>query len=180
MGSYNKNYYQPRKAVLITYPWLPLEHVFTLGVFFSVLLFCGISGLVDDTNKSFFSYDEKMLKPGMTTQCLTRMNFFLHSVVLHYITNLKKKEDVNRKPTETKRKMIAEQDSMKPALARLSHVLLTRGHHLRLLSNFLQPAQHNAVARRKPVDHVLDLGLFAEILHERLQSAEVVTGNARE
>ena len=82
MGSYNKNYYQPRKAVLITYPWLPLEHVFTLGVFFSVLLFCGISGLVDDTNKSFFSYDEKMLKPGMTTQCLTRMNFFLHSVVL--------------------------------------------------------------------------------------------------
>lgn len=75
---------------------------------------------------------------------------------------------------------MTEQDSVKPALARLSHMLLTRRHHLRLLSNFLQPAQHNSIARRKPVDHVLDLGLFAEILHERLQSAEVVAGNARE
>lgn len=69
---------------------------------------------------------------------------------------------------------------MKPALARLSHVLLTRRHHLRLLGDFLQPAQHDAVARREAVDHVLDLRLRAELLHERLQPAEVVARHARE
>ena len=69
---------------------------------------------------------------------------------------------------------------MKPALARLSHVLLTRRHHLRLLGDLLQSTQNDAVASRKPVDHVLDLRLGAELLHERLQPAEVVAGHARE
>ena len=59
-------------------------------------------------------------------------------------------------------------------------MLLTRRHHLRLLSNLLQSAQHNAITRRKPVNHVLDLRLGAELLHESLQPAEVVARHARE
>jgi len=69
---------------------------------------------------------------------------------------------------------------VEPALAGLSHVLLTRRHHLRLLSNFLQPAQHDAVASSKSMDHVLDLSLGAELLHERLQPAKVVARYTRE
>jgi len=71
-------------------------------------------------------------------------------------------------------------ESVKPALAGLSHVLLTRRHHLRLLSNFLQSAQHDAVARRETVNHVLNLRLGAELLHERLQPAQVVARHAWE
>jgi hypothetical protein len=70
--------------------------------------------------------------------------------------------------------------SMKSALARRSHMLLTRSHHLSLLSNLLQSAQHNTITRRKPVDHVLDLRLFAELLHESLQFAQIVARDARE
>jgi hypothetical protein len=46
-------------------------------------------------NKGLFDTIRESWKPDMTTQCLTRMNFFLHSVVLHYITNLKKKRNRN-------------------------------------------------------------------------------------
>jgi hypothetical protein len=69
---------------------------------------------------------------------------------------------------------------MKTALASRSHMLLARSHHLSLLSDLLQSAQHNAVARRETVDHVLDLRLFAELLHKSLQFAQIVARDARE
>ena len=94
--------------------------------------------------------------------------------MLQYSTNLEEQKEQDREGKQN------DGESVKPALARLSHVLLTRRHDLGLLRDLLQPAQHDAVAGRKAVDHVLDLRLGAEILHERLQLAQVVSGHARE
>ena len=115
------------------------------------------------------------LEPNDTRrQYWTRMNFFFFAfrcATLHY-------ESKKGTGNERENKMMAR--SVEPALAGLSHVLLTRRHHLRLLRDFLQSAQHDAVASRETVDHVLDLRLGAELLHERLQPAEIVTRYARE
>jgi hypothetical protein len=70
--------------------------------------------------------------------------------------------------------------SVKPTFTSLSHMLLTSRHNLSLLSDLLQSAQHNSIASCKAVDHVLDLGLGAELLDQCLQIAEIVARYAWE
>ena len=61
----------------------------------------------------------------------------------------------NRKPTNA---------SMQPALTRLGHMLLALNHHLKLVTNLLQPAQHLLIPIRKPQNRIFNSRLRAKLL----------------
>lgn len=69
---------------------------------------------------------------------------------------------------------------MQSTLARSSHMLLARSHDLGLLRDLLQLIEHNAISRRKPMNHILNLRLCTEISHELLQLAQIVSRHSRE
>ena len=59
-------------------------------------------------------------------------------------------------------------------------MLLARDHDFDLLSDIAQPAQHDLVAIHESEDGILDTDVFAELADQRLHTAQVVAGHARE
>ncbi len=68
---------------------------------------------------------------------------------------------------------------MQPALARLSHILLTIDQHLDLTRHLAQPSKHLLVPVDKSQDLILDARIFAKLADKRLHPPQIMPGHTR-